>query len=170
MVKNINKHYKWVITLSLLAILTITGVYAAAQFMLTKPASITVTVNGFSFSLYDAKQAPNQKITSIDFPSVIVGSLTGSDSQTPEYWAYCVGLVNKEMSVSFNIIRDGLPAEVEIVGYLNGLEWQEGTWLNEDFPYNNLSGELTMSWMMDTAGLNVGSYNFEIAIITGDIV
>ena len=135
-------------------------------YMMTYPASIDVTSNIYAGKLYE-EEAGITPVTAISFPSVMEGSLTGTETNCTAVWL----LINTDTEdVIWNITA--LPTDMTITCYYetnDGLyeyEWAENILLSTKVDVTT-DKDIKVWWSLDTNSAPEASYSFDINLYAG---
>jgi len=161
-------------TLSLATIIVLSTVVATAfgayigHYIMTRPASVTVTMNGFESTLY-ADAGLTAPLTSLSFPETIQGDISGSTANVTCYIALSrpSEIVGVEVRALWR--SPDLPEGMTLTA-----KWQNGVdslWWNEDTYSLTMSASYTyrcVTFMLDTGNAEPGDYGFTVEIEVGE--
>ena len=146
---------------------TVLGAYVG-HFLMTRPASVTVTMNGFEASLY-ADAGLTTPLASLSFPEAIQGDISGSTTDTTCYIALTRPSEIAGLDVRALWRCPDLPAGMTLTAkWLYGadwLDWNEGVYsltLSVDYVQRQIC------FTLDIGNAGVGDYSFTVEIEVGE--
>lgn len=149
------------ISIALLLIISTIGTAVATSwyFSLYKPSSLTILPQTYGVELFSDPPYATVVVTSINFPTIMQGSITTSDT---------VSLYAETDKQDFALKwhMEGLPADASITAYYSwpygtpSIEWPENTEIVAiNLPMGGSLAGLTVFWTIDTDAADVGVYD-----------
>jgi len=141
-----------------------------SRFLLTKPASVTVSTNDHSIELY-SDEALTTVVTAITFPEVAEGDLQGMTSTTPDYWIALKDTASfAEPYWYVTCDHTGLPTGLILTA--RRYRPTQGDWI--PWPTGELgcvslppTSSIKIRFILNCGAAEVGTYSFDIKLLAG---
>ena len=136
------------------------------HYMLTTPATVSITTNTFEIQLYSDVGLTTQA-TTIAFPDVMQSLAGGNTATSPSYWVYSPSrLFGQKIDVKWTTTDLNTNFTVTAEYYNTGwATWAENT---QSIVLDNANNAVQIRFTLDVDQHPIGNYGFNIELQAGD--